>query len=44
MVSSETYAKMSVVGQGKSTILKALKPHIDEKEIPDRYGGEARAF
>ena len=39
-----TLAKMSVVGSGSSSIGRALLPHIDAKELPKQYGGEAEAF
>ena len=44
LVSAQTLAKMSVVGTGPATIGKDLLPHIDAKEVPKRYGGEAEAF
>ncbi|PAV19650.1 CRAL TRIO domain-containing [Pyrrhoderma noxium] len=44
LVSAQTLAKMSVVGTGPATIGKDLLPHIDAKELPKRYGGEAEAF
>ena len=44
IVSSQTFAKMSVVGSGQHAIKEALKEVIDEKEIPQRYGGQAEGF
>lgn len=37
-------AKMSVVGTGHHAIRKALLPYIDDKQLPQKYGGEADAF
>lgn len=31
---------MSVVGSGPATIAAALRPIIDDSELPKRYGGE----
>lgn len=44
LMPAATLAKMSVVGSGAHTIGKALLPHIDATELPDRYGGKAKAF
>lgn len=44
LISANTLAKMSVVGTGEQAIKKALVPFIDSKELPKRYGGEAKAF
>jgi hypothetical protein len=44
LVSSQTFAKMSVVGSGQQTIARALGGVIDVKEIPKRYGGQAEGF
>ncbi|KAH9479469.1 Phosphatidylinositol transfer protein SFH5 [Psilocybe cubensis] len=44
LISANTLAKMSVVGTGQEAIRKALSPFIDSKELPERYGGEAKAF
>ncbi|KAI0339453.1 CRAL/TRIO domain-containing protein [Trametopsis cervina] len=44
LLSSKTFAKMSVVGPGEKTVKAALIPVIDVKELPKRYGGEADAF
>ncbi|TFK51865.1 CRAL/TRIO domain-containing protein [Heliocybe sulcata] len=44
LMSANTLAKMSVVGSGPHAIGKALLPHIDAKELPKRYGGEAPDF
>ncbi|KAF9006036.1 CRAL-TRIO domain-containing protein [Cyathus striatus] len=44
VISANTLAKMSVVGTGTHAINKALIPFIDAKELPERYGGEAKAF
>ncbi len=39
-----TLAKMSVVGSGTHAIHKALSPHIDDKELHARYGGQEEGF
>ncbi|KAI0825493.1 CRAL/TRIO domain-containing protein [Irpex lacteus] len=44
LLSAKTFAKMNVVGTGKSTVSAALLPVIDAKELPKRYGGEAEGF
>ncbi|EPQ56610.1 CRAL/TRIO domain-containing protein [Gloeophyllum trabeum ATCC 11539] len=44
LMSANTLAKMSVVGSGPNAIGKALLPHIDAKELPKKYGGEAPDF
>lgn len=44
LVSSATFAKLSVAGRGPETIGKELLPYIDKSELPQRYGGEAAAF
>jgi len=43
-ISANTLAKMSVVGTGHHAIKEALSEHIDVKELPTRYGGQADAF
>ena len=35
---------MSVVGIGPTTIGKALLPLVDADELPERYGGKAKAW
>ncbi|GJE90290.1 SEC14 family lipid-binding protein [Phanerochaete sordida] len=44
VMSSKTFAKLNMVGTGKSTISAALLPIIDAKQLPKRYGGEADAW
>lgn len=44
ILSAKTFAKMTVVGHGKSTIGAALLPVIDANELPSRYGGKAESF
>lgn len=44
LVSSATFAKLSVVGRGPETIGKELLPYIDSSQLPQRYGGSAQAF
>jgi hypothetical protein len=44
LIPAATLSKMSVVGSGAHTIGKALLPIISEKELPERYGGEAVGF
>ena len=44
LLSAKTFAKMNVVGTGKSTVSAALLPAIDAGELPERYGGQAKAF
>ncbi|KIL69365.1 hypothetical protein M378DRAFT_781198 [Amanita muscaria Koide BX008] len=44
LLPANTVAKMSVVGSGTHAISKALLPYIDEKQLPQRYGGDAEAF
>ncbi|KAF8518948.1 CRAL-TRIO domain-containing protein [Hysterangium stoloniferum] len=44
LLSSQTVAKMSVVGSGPHTIGKAVLPYIDTHELPERYGGKAKGF
>ena len=44
LVSSQTFAKMSVVGSGPQTIGKELLVIINADQLPKRYGGEADAF
>lgn len=41
---SQTFAKMSVVGTGAHAIGRAILPYVDENELPEKYGGEARAW
>ncbi|KAG8954115.1 Non-classical phosphatidylinositol transfer protein (PITP) [Tulasnella sp. 419] len=43
-VSSQTFAKLQMVGRGPETIAKELLPAIDKSELPKRYGGEAEGF
>ncbi|KAI0083848.1 CRAL-TRIO domain-containing protein [Irpex rosettiformis] len=44
LLSAKTFAKMNVVGTGVSTVSAALLPAIGEAELPERYGGQAKAF
>ncbi|KAK7056327.1 Non-classical phosphatidylinositol transfer protein (PITP) [Paramarasmius palmivorus] len=44
LLPAATLAKMSVVGTGAHTIGKSLLPHVNAKDLPKRYGGEADAF
>lgn len=44
LLAPATVAKMSVVGTGAHTIHQALGPHIDDKELPVQYGGQAEGF
>jgi len=44
LIPSQTFSKMSVVGSGHHTIGKALLPLVDEDELPERYGGKAKAW
>jgi phosphatidylinositol transfer protein SFH5 len=44
LLSTQTIAKMSVVGKGPDAIGKELLVIIDTSELPKRYGGEAEAF
>lgn len=44
LLSSETIAKMSVVGSGAPTIGKALLPYVEPGELPEGYGGQAKGF
>ncbi|KAJ3521781.1 hypothetical protein NMY22_g12167 [Coprinellus aureogranulatus] len=44
IIPSATLAKMAVVGSSTSALRSALLPHIDAKQLPKRYGGEAEAF
>ncbi|KAG2011423.1 SEC14 cytosolic factor [Coprinopsis cinerea AmutBmut pab1-1] len=44
IIPAATLAKMSVVGSGTSAIKKALGPHIDDNNLPKRYGGASEAF
>jgi phosphatidylinositol transfer protein SFH5 len=44
LLSTQTIAKMSVVGKGSDTIGKELLVIIDASELPKRYGGKAEAF
>ena len=41
VVPAATFKKMSVVGTGEKEICKTLKEHVDEGQIPRRYGGGA---
>jgi len=43
-VSTQTLAKMSVVGSGAPTIGKELLPVIDASELPKRYGGQSEGW
>jgi len=43
-LSPKTIAKMTVVGTSHHAIKKALLPLIDAKELPKKYGGEAKDF
>jgi phosphatidylinositol transfer protein SFH5 len=44
LLSAQTIAKMSVVGKGPDAIGKELLVIIDAAELPERYGGTAKAF
>lgn len=44
IMSAKTFGKLNMVGTGRSTIAAALLPHIDGKQLPKRYGGEADAW
>jgi phosphatidylinositol transfer protein SFH5 len=44
IIPSQTFAKMEVCGKGQREIFKALNTEIDEKQIPQRYGGLLDAF
>ncbi|ESK97874.1 cral trio domain protein [Moniliophthora roreri MCA 2997] len=44
LLPAATLAKMSVVGTGSHTIGKSLLPHVNAKDLPKGYGGEAEAF
>lgn len=44
LVSSATFAKLSVVGRGPATIGKEMLPFVDATQLPKQYGGEADAF
>jgi hypothetical protein len=44
LVSAQTFAKMSVVGSRHHAIAKALGQVLDMKELPKRYGGQAKGF
>ncbi|EEB98465.1 hypothetical protein MPER_02018, partial [Moniliophthora perniciosa FA553] len=44
LLPAATMAKMTVVGTGSYTIGKSLLPHVNAKDLPKRYGGEAEAF
>lgn len=44
LLSAQTIAKMSVVGKGPDAIGKELLVIIDDSELPERYGGKAKAF
>jgi len=43
-VSSQTFAKLNVVGKGPAAIGKELLPLVDPTELPKRYGGQAEGF
>jgi hypothetical protein len=44
LIPSATFAKMAVIGSSTSSLQSALLPHIEAKELPKRYGGDAEAF
>jgi hypothetical protein len=44
LLPAQTVAKMNVVGSGSDTIGKAILAYVDAKELPERYGGEAKGF
>ncbi|TFK39893.1 CRAL-TRIO domain-containing protein [Crucibulum laeve] len=44
LISANTLAKMTVVGTGHHALKKVLLPHINASDLPERYGGEAKAF
>ena len=44
ILSAKTFAKLNMVGTGRSTIGAALLPYIDEKQLPQKYGGEAKGW
>lgn len=44
LLAPATLAKMTVVGSGTRAIHQALSPHIDDKELPVKYGGQAEGF
>ena len=44
VLSAKTFAKLNMVGTGKSTIAAALLPYIDASELPQKYGGDAKGW
>jgi hypothetical protein len=44
LIPSQTFAKMSVAGTGSHTIGNSLLPYVDASELPEKYGGEAKAW
>jgi hypothetical protein len=44
LIAAKTLAKMSVVGSGSYAIRQALLPHVDEAQLPEKYGGTAHGF
>ena len=39
LLSSATFAKMTVVGPGAKAIGKAMLPIVDDAQLPRKYGG-----
>ncbi len=44
LVSSQTFAKLVVVGRGPQAIGKEMLPYVEPSQLPAQYGGTAVKF